>query len=155
MSFQIRALPKDPFEHLFALSDDELAREDARRVIADASPGYPCRVSLQDAAVGETVLLLNFTHHDAATPYRASHAIFVREGAEEARPAPGEIPDALARRVLSVRAFDERGDMIGAEVADGADLATAIERRFDDPHAAFLHVHNAGPGCYAARVDRR
>ncbi len=154
MTFQVRALPADPFRRLFSLSDEQLAGEGGRRMRVDAHPGYPCRVSLEDAAIGETVLLLNFTHHDAASPYRASHAIFVRDGAVEARPARGEVPDVLASRLLSLRAFNADGDMIGAEVAHGSRFAPAVARRFDDPQAAFVHIHNAGPGCYAARVDR-
>ena len=31
------------------------------------------------------------------------------------------------------------------------DRATAL---LDDPDVAFLHVHFAGPGCFAFRVDR-
>jgi hypothetical protein len=93
-------------------------------------------------------------HQPADTPYRAGHAIYVRAGAVEATPDVGEVPDVLRRRLLSVRAFDEAGMMLGADVVDGGDVARAIERFFDDPLIAYLHLHNAKPGCYAARVDR-
>ncbi|MBI1391358.1 MAG: DUF1203 domain-containing protein [Alphaproteobacteria bacterium] len=154
MSFRIRALPATEFAALFDLDDEALAARHGRRVVVDCSPGFPCRVSLADAEVGETVLLVNFTHHDVATPYRASHAIFVREGAERATLAQGEVPAALARRLLSFRAFDAKGDMVAAEVADGRDFSDAVRRLFADPGVEFLHAHNAGPGCYACRVDR-
>lgn len=154
MSFQISALPLEAFQPLFGLSDAELAGRGAVRRIVDRSPGFPCRVSLEDAAPGEAVLLVNYEHQPARTPYRSSHAIFVREGATQARPAVGEVPEVLRRRLLSVRAFDANGMMIDADVVDGLELETLIERMFASAEVACLHVHNARPGCYAARVNR-
>jgi hypothetical protein len=154
VSFQIRALAYEPFAPLFALSDEALRAHRAVRRVVDRTPGFPCRVSLRDAEPGETVLLVHYEHQPADTPYRAGHAIYVRAGAVEATPAVGEVPDVLRRRLLSVRAFDEAGMMLGADVVDGGDLAPAIERFFGDPLVAYLHLHNAKPGCYAARVDR-
>jgi len=154
MSFVIRALPAAPFAALFALSDDELRHRLAVRCVVDRSPGFPCRVSLCDAAVGETVLLVHHEHQPASTPYRAGHAIYVREGAVEARPGVGEVPEVLARRLLSVRAFDAAGTMRDADVVDGRALAPVVERLFADERVEYLHLHNAKPGCYAARVER-
>jgi hypothetical protein len=154
MTFQITALPPEPFRDLFALSDDALAARGIERQVVDESPGFPCRVSLEDARVGETVLLLNHEHQPARTPYRAAHAIFVREGAAQARPAPGEIPDAIARRLLSVRAFDASGRMTDADVVEGADAAPLIERMLADEQAACVHLHYARRGCFAARAER-
>lgn len=154
MSFQIHALPAARFEPLFALPDHELAKRRATRMVADHKPGFPCRVSLADAEVGETVLLLNFEHQPADSPYRAAHAIFVRQGAEQAFPAVGEVPEVLASRLISIRAFDHRHYMTGADVVDGIRLAEAIPPFLDDPAVAYLHLHNARPGCYAARVTR-
>jgi hypothetical protein len=154
MTFQIRPLALAPFEPLFALSDAELAATGAVSRIADASPGFPCRVSLQDAEPGERVLLLNFEHQDADTPFRACHAIYVRVDAIEAHPEPGEVPEVLRRRVLSVRAFDAAGWLRDADLADGTAVESVIERLLADPEVAYLHLHYAKPGCYAARVER-
>ena len=155
MAFQIHALTPDDFKPLFQLSDAELQSQRARRVTATSSPGFPCRVSLEDAAMGETLILAWCTHHDADTPYRASHAVYVREGAVQARPAPDEIPAVLTRRPISVRAFNAGGDMVHADLAEGEDqLRTVIEALLDDAHVAELHLHNAKPGCYAARATR-
>ena len=155
MSFRVSALPAAPFAPLFRLSDAELARIGAVRRVADRAPGFPCRVSLRDAEPGETVLLLHHEHQPAATPYRAGHAIYVREGATEARPAAGEVPALLRHRLLSVRAFDADGMLTDADVVEGAALEAAIERLLlAAPNAAYLHLHNARPGCYMARVDR-
>ena len=154
MSFRIVALPLAPFAPLFALSDDELRHRGALRTRADHSPGFPCRVSLEDAEPGETVLLVHYEHLAADTPYRASHAIYVREVAVEAVPAVDEVPEVLRRRLLSVRAFDAYDMMIDADVIDGRALEPVLTRFFDSPRVAYLHLHNAKPGCYAARVER-
>ena len=154
MSFRIRALPRAPFEPLFALDEAALIARGARRVVADAAPGFPCRVSVEDAEPGETVLLLNYTHQPADTPFRASHAIFVREKELETFTAVDEIPAAMRARTMSLRAFDDAGMMIAAEVAPGQELEAAIERLFAAPGAAYIHAHYAGMGCYAARIDR-
>lgn len=150
MAFQVSALPAS-FAPLFRLTDDELASRGAVRRIADASPGFPCRVSLRDAAVGETVILTHFEHHAVASPFRASHAIYVREGAERAVLAVDEVPAMLRTRLLSLRAFDRAGMLVEAEVVDGREVAPAIEQLL--AAAAYLHIHFAKPGCFAARVD--
>lgn len=154
MPFRITGLPAAPFAPLFALSDAELRRHGAVRQVADRTPGFPCRVSLKDAEPGETVLLVHHEHQPADTPYRAGHAVYVREGAVEARPAVGEVPAVLRRRLLSVRAFDAEGMMVDADVVDGAALEPVAERLLARPEVSYLHLHNAKPGCYAARVDR-
>jgi len=154
MIFQITGLPLNQFAPLFALSDEELARRDVIRVTANESHGFPCRVSLQDAAVGEQLVLLNYEHLPVATPYRSRHAIYVRQSATEAQLAIDEVPQLLRPRLLSVRAFDAQGMMKAADVAPGTALETLIEQMFSYPAVAFLHVHNAKWGCYVARVDR-
>jgi hypothetical protein len=152
--FRIIALPLERFAPLFALDEEGLARHGARRLTADAKPGYPCRVSLVDAEPGERLILLPYSHHDVSSPYQASGPIFVREKAEQSFPAVGDIPDAVRRRLLSVRAYDASGWMLGAEVTEGRELEGTIERFFADARVAYLHLHNARPGCYSCRVDR-
>lgn len=154
MSFRISGLPVAPFAPLFGLPDPELARRGVVRHIADRTPGFPCRVSLQDATPGESLLLLNYEHLPVASPYRSSHAIYVREFAVEARPEVEEVPEVLRRRLLSIRGFDTKGMMKEADVVDGQNIASAIARMFDDKDIEYIHLHNAKPGCFAARVDR-
>ncbi len=154
MTFRIAALDPTPFADLFALDDASLAARGARRVVADTSPGYPCRVSLQDAAVGETLILANHTHIAGNTPYAGAHAIYIRENAVRAAPLPGEVPEVLRRRLLSVRAYDAGSMMIDAEVLEGETLAPHLEALFARPEIAFVHLHNARPGCFAAAVTR-
>ena len=107
MSFQIHALGPAQFAPLFFQSNDALAKAEAKAVkkIVDANPGYPCRVSLVDAEVGETVLLVNYQHQPAKSPFQAAHAIYVREHAEQAFPLPGTVPELFLKRLISVRAL--------------------------------------------------
>lgn len=152
MQFRISGLPAEPFQHLFALSDEELKRQGGVRRVAENS-GYPCRVSLTDAKAGDEVILVNYEHQDADTPYRSRHAVYVRKG-EKRYDAIGEIPEQLRKRLLSVRAFDASGMMIDADVIEGRLLEEMIGRFFANDAVAYLHLHYARPGCYAARVDR-
>jgi hypothetical protein len=154
MAFQIHHLDPSPYAPLFALDDQALAMHNARRVIATSQPGFPCRVSMADAAIGETLLLVNHVHLPAATPYAASHAIYIRSGAERARIAPNAVPAVLSRRLLSVRAYDADSMMIDADVVEGVDLAPMLDALFTRDDVAFIHLHNARPGCFAASVTR-
>jgi hypothetical protein len=154
MSFRIKGLSPHPFRHLFGLSDEELAKHGAKRYVADSTPGYPDRIEVRDAEPGETLILLNYIHQPADNPYRASHAIFVREGAETAYNRINEIPDAMRLRQISLRAFDADDLMVDADVLDGRDMEGIIERFFADPHVAYIQAHYAKRGCYAARIDR-
>ena len=154
MNFRITGLPAERFAHLFQLSDAELAALGAVRRIADArTPGYPCRISLTDSRAGDELLLVNYEHHPVASPYRMRFAIYVRKG-EETYDEVDTVPEQLRIRTLAVRAFDADGMMVGWELVEGRDLEKTIERLNANPCAAYLHVHYAAPGCYAARVER-
>lgn len=154
MSFRITGLDPAPFRHLYGLSDDELTAHGAKRYVADAKPGFPDRVEVRDAEPGETLLLLNYEHQPADTPYRASHAIFVREGAERAYEGIDSIPDPLRVRPISLRAFNGTDEMVDADLVDGSALEPLIARFLDNPEVAYLHAHYAKRGCYAARIER-
>jgi hypothetical protein len=154
MAFRIRGLSPEPFRHLFGLDDAALAAAGAQRYVVDQMPGFPDRIEVRDLQPGETALLLNYVHQPADTPYRASHAIFVREGATEAYDAVDRIPEAIRIRPISLRAFDAAGAMVDADLLDGRDMEAAIARMFALPEVAYLHAHYAKRGCYAARIDR-
>lgn len=153
MRFVIRGLDPAPFLPLFALSDAELAARDVRRRVADERPGFPCRVSLDDAAVGEEVLLLPYRHHAVASPYRAEGPIYVRRAARAPAHFVDELPPFLAARLLSLRAYDGGGMLVAADVAPGGDARGLLARLLAAPAAAYVHLHLARPGCFACRVD--
>jgi hypothetical protein len=154
MSFRITGLPAENFTELFALSDEALmARGAVRRIAGGRMPGYPCRVSLTDSQPGDELVLVNYEHHRVDSPYRMRFAIYVRKG-EKTYDAVDRVPEQLGLRTLAVRAFDTNAMMVGRELVDGTELEGAIERLFADPRTAYLHIHFAAPGCYAARVER-
>lgn len=155
MDFRIRGLSSEPFTHLYGLPEDELARRRAKRYVADTHPGFPDRIEMRDVDEGESVLLVNHVHQPGDTPYRASHAIFVREGAERAYDAVNEIPTVLRVRPLSVRAFNSNHWMVDADLCEGQVLEALIQKFLANSTVNYLQVHFAKRGCYAARVERK
>lgn len=154
MDYRVTGLAPDTFEHLFGLSDADLRQHGAMRCVVDKNPGFPDRIEMRDGAVGETMLLLNHVSQPADTPYRASHAIFVREGASQQYSALNQVPDVMGRRLLSLRAFDRAGLILDADVVEGRAAEQVIRRFFTDPAVSYIHAHNAARGCYAGRIDR-
>ena len=152
MNFTVHGLSPEPFQPLYGLSDDELAARRARRVVVDGT-GFPERIEMRDAQAGETLLLVNFEHQSADTPYRSSHAVYVREGATETW-SGDRLPEVLRKRLLSLRAFSADGSMVDADVIEGREAEQLIERLLGDERVAYIHAHYARPGCYAARIDR-
>ncbi|KAB0539089.1 hypothetical protein HNQ68_001425 [Pseudochrobactrum saccharolyticum] len=153
MDFRITGLSPGPFRHLFGLPDHELKQHRALRVFAE-DRGYPDRIEMCEAEIGESLLLLNHVCQSAETPYYATHAIYVRENAVAAYDRINEVPSVMRTRLLSLRAYNATGMIIGAEVVQGTDIEAAIERLFSDQNAAYIHAHNAGRGCYSGRIDR-
>jgi hypothetical protein len=152
--FQFVALPIESFTHLFSMDDEELTSRGARRVTVDDSPGYPCRVSLMDAPVGERVILTPFQHHEVNSPYQSAGPIFIREVAQTAKSKVNEIPVMFYHRLLSVRAYDEAAMMKAARVVEGRVLQETFRDVFTNSDIAYLHVHNAAPGCFNCMVKR-
>jgi hypothetical protein len=154
MNFQVTGLSAEPFRHLYGLSDEALALRGVKRYVADKKPGFPDRIEMRDAEIGEKLLLLNHVCQPADTPYRATHAIFVIEGAEVTYQKVNEIPEVMRTRLLSLRAYDAAGMMTDADVVDGKDAESVIARFFRSRDVAYIHAHNAKRGCYSGRIDR-
>lgn len=152
--FRVKAIEKDALPDPATLSEAERERLHAVWVTADTRPGYPCRVSLVEADVGERVLLLPFEHHGVDSPYRAAGPVFVREQAVTAELGINEIPEILKERLLSIRAYDRRGFMVHAEVFQGRGLENVLHRQFLNEAVEYLHIHNANPGCFNCSVHR-
>jgi hypothetical protein len=153
MTYRITGIDPAPYRHLFGQSDEELARKAIVRMTVD-SPTFPCRVSLTDRAIGETVLLLNHVSHDVANPYRASHAIFVAEADQEAAEYVDEVPPVFEKRILSLRGFDKDGMMAEALLTQPGEADAGIRRLFANPDIETIHAHNATRGCFSARIER-
>jgi hypothetical protein len=154
MSFRVMGLDPRLFQNLISLSDNELAALGASRHVVTAKPGFPDRIEVRDLEIGETALLLNYEHQPADTPYRASHAIFVGESSTQMLDVVDQVPEVIRIRPISLRAFNAAGEMVDADLADGAALEPVIARFFGNPDVAYLHAHYAKRGCYAARIER-
>lgn len=155
MSFRITGIDAGQFEHLFGLSDETLAQHHAKRYIAGENGGYPCRVTLEDAAPGERLLLVPYRHQPCATAYASEGPIFVREHRADRAEWIDNVPDQFKARLISLRAYDSKDMMIDADVVDGNELKPLIERFLVNESVAYLHAHFARRGCFAGRVERR
>lgn len=153
-SFRLSGLDPEPFASLFHLDADALAARGARRCIADADHGFPCRVSLEDARRGEELLLLHWEHLPGPSPYRAGGPVFVRRGAQRCVLAPGVVPDSVSRRLISLRAYDTAALMVDAEVCAGEAVAGWLEQAFRRDGIVRVHLHNARRGCFACEAER-
>lgn len=154
MSYRVRGIDPTPYKPLFGLADDELARLGVVRMTVSAKPSFPCRVSLTDREIGESVLLLNHVSHDVANAYRASHAIFVAEGEENAAEFIDEVPPVFQTRVLSLRGFDADGMMADAILTQPGEADEGIRKLFENPAIQTIHAHNAVRGCFSATIER-
>ena len=154
MTFRILGLEPEPFAPLFDLDDEALLARNVHRFVADEPHSAPCRVTLDDADPGERLLLMNYQHQPAVSPFRACGPIFVRETARRRFDQPGLVPPALTRRALSVRAYDGQAMMVKGQVAAGAEVGGLLEAWFQDDEVTEIHLHYAARGCFAARVVR-
>ena len=154
MTYRITGVKREPFEHLFGLGDAELAALNARRVVADKKPGFPCRITLEDANPGESLILTNYVSHDVATPYRTAYAIYVREAALESAVYDNALPPVFRQRPLSLRGFDGEGMLRGALLALPGEAEDKILELFENSEIAAIHAHNAAYGCFAAKIER-
>ena len=149
MNYRITGLSQAPFRHLFGLTDDTLAAHSVKRYTPAAGEAFPDRIALSDAPAGQSVLLVNYVHQPADTPYRASHAIFVREDTHDRFDAINQIPPMLLTRVISLRAFG-----VDHMLVDGDALEAPIQNLLANPDTAYIQAHFAKQGCYAARIER-
>jgi hypothetical protein len=126
---------------------------DPIRQVADSSPGWPCRRCLRDAEVGEVLLLVPYDPWTVQSPFRQPGPVFVHERACEPWVGTG-LPEQQTSRLLSVRVIDHDGMQVAGVVVPGSRLSAHLDEAFSTADTAFVHLHNAGPGCFAARVDR-
>ncbi len=154
MTYTISGIDIETFRPLFYLNDDALKQRGIIRQTVDTNPGYPCRITLEDAKIGDTVLLLNHENHHADTPYRSSYAIYVNESATQTRHFHKALPPVFKGRPIALRIFDEDGMLIGADMGMDDALCAKIETIFTNSEAAYIHAHNAMHGCFAAEIRR-
>jgi hypothetical protein len=154
MAYRMEGLAPEAFESLFGMMDGELAARGMMRVTADSDFGFPCRVSLRDAAPGEELVLLNHVSHDVDGPFRTTYAIFVRKDAEAPASFTDEAPPYLDRRTLSLRGFGADGMLKDGLLAMPGEADAKIRALFERPEVETIHAHAATYGCFLARIER-
>jgi hypothetical protein len=154
MNFKLISLEANEFAYIFELDNLELEKIGAIKMTVHKFPGFPCRVSLQDAKIGEEVVLLPYQHHKTNSPYQANGPVFVRKSAKTATLIINEIPEMFNHRLLSLRGFDINGLMKDATVTEGQNLREQIIQIFENKDINYIHIHNAKPGCYNCLVIR-
>lgn len=153
-NFQIVALEEKVFHNLFLMNEEALESIGVVKIIANQNPGYPCRISLKDAEIGEEVFLLNYQYHNVESPYKASGPIFIRKGATTAKLNVNEIPHMLHHRYLSIRGYNADSMIVEARVTEGVNVKENIDEIFDNKEVEYIHILNAKPGCYNCLVIR-
>jgi hypothetical protein len=154
MTYRIEGLAPAAFDSLFSMTESELAAQGAMRVTADSDFGFPCRVSLEDAAPGEELVLLNHVSHDVAGPFRTAYAIYVRKDAKRAASHTDEVPAYLDRRTLSLRGFGADGLLKDARLVPPGEADAGIRGLFERSDIDTVHAHAATYGCFLARIER-
>ena len=155
MTYAVIGLPLEDFQPLFGLSDEDLAARNIVRVTAADDGFYPCRITLRDAAPGETLLLVNHEHQPLPSPYQSRHAIFVSENATTRAVLHDQMPAQLAtRKQMALRAYDAAGMMVDAALVTGPEVEAECLRMLADPAVTHVDAHNPARGCYAARIVR-
>jgi len=154
VNFNIKALDHNLFSKYFSMSGAELEKCGMYLFVADKHPCYPCRVSLQDAEVGEKVLAIPYEHHPVQSPYKSTGPIFIRKEAKTATPGINEIPKMLRHRLLSIRGYSSETLMVEAETIPGEELEIVLVKQFQNDAVQYIHIHNAGPGCFNCEVNR-
>ena len=122
-------------------------------MVADSPNGYPCRHCLRFARSGERVILFPYAAIPPDHPYSESGPIFVHAEPCQRYTAPREFPADL-RKGRAMRAYNSKFDMIDAEIVNGSEPETIIEKFFENPETAFVDVRSVTRGCYTFRIQR-
>ncbi|MFT6733779.1 MAG: hypothetical protein ACJAS9_001969 [Polaribacter sp.] len=152
--FKFIALDKKEFDLFMNLNDEDLEKHHAKWMTVDEDPGYPCRVSLEDAKIGERVLFLPYWHHDVESAYKAMGTVLVRENAKTTKPQVNQVPQMLLHRLLSIKAYDSNNMMVGHDIAEGSELEFKLKEQFKNTKVEYIHLHYASPGCFCSTVSR-
>ena len=150
----IEGLDFNLFSKYFSMSDTDLEAAGAYLFVADKKSCYPCRVSLQDAEIGDTVLAIHYEHHPAQGPYRSGGPIFIRKDAKTAKLGPNEIPKMLRPRLLSIRGYSSKALMLEGDTVAGEEIESVLENQFRNSAVDYIHIHNAGAGCFNCEVKK-
>ena len=150
-SFRIIALPTEIADA--ARRAVSAGSADHALITVDSPESSPCRHCLRWAKPGERVILFPYAAIPSGQPYSETGPIFVHADECQRYSATNEYPaDFRNGRVL--RAYDSDYNIIDAQVVDGSEPETVIERLFQNADAAFVDVRSVTHGCFTFRVQR-
>jgi hypothetical protein len=122
-------------------------------ITVDSSESSPCRHCLRWAKPGEHVILFPFTAIPPGHPYSETGPIFVHADDCQRYSTPNEYPaDFREGRVF--RGYDEKYNMIDAQVLDGREPDLVIQKFFQNPDTAFVDARSVTRGCFTFRIQR-
>ncbi len=153
INYVVSGLDETGFQKLFDLNELELAKLGAVKIIATSKPGYPCVISLDDAEIGEEIILLPYDHINSNSPFRSRGPVYVRNNVRKVL-LENSVPENLKIRRLSVRVYDDKDMMVNARTIDGRELEKFIQEAFRNPEATYIQVHISSPGCFNCQIDR-
>jgi hypothetical protein len=152
-AFRVVPIPESVAEDVRRTKADPYGNESLEPIRVEDPKGYPCRLCLEDAQVGEEVLLFSYSPFERPAPYRNLGPIFVH--AHACAPYAGDtVPELLRGRLLALRSYGTDDRMVDCDVVQGSEIESTLSRLFSNAKARYVHVHNARPGCFMARVDR-
>lgn len=154
MNFRIESLKSQPFEFISKLDEAELKQNNIVKQIVNKKPSFPCRVTLEDAEIGEEVFLFNYEFHSVSSPYKASGPIYIRPNKEQRFCEVNEVPSLFLTRLISLRGYNQQQMLIFAEVFEGKELKNKIQNAFENHEIEYVHIHNAKFGCYFAQAKK-
>jgi hypothetical protein len=122
-------------------------------VVADEANSYPCRHCLEDAQLGERMLLFSHSPFEKIGPYKEFGAVFAHER-RCVRASKPQIPEQLRRRLLALRGYSADQKILAADVVQGTAIEPLIEELLQKPGVAYVHARFAKFGCFACRIER-
>jgi hypothetical protein len=154
VTYRVLPFPPEVASHARATRSDSFGHAGLRPIRVDESPGYPCRVCLREAAVGDEVFLIAHRASPVEHPHSVVGPVYVHAHACVPWAAAGSLPPIVSTRSMALRAYDAAGDLVACDLAEGPQLDAAIARLFEDSRAAAVHLHFARAGCFACRLER-
>ena len=153
-SFRVVPIPQAVADRIRETRKDGHGNTGIEPTRADAPRGFPCRVCLEEAKVGEEVLLFSYSPFERPVPYRSVGPVFVHARSCAPYGPRASVPELMRSRLISLRAYDSRDRMVECDVVDGAALEAMVARFFANPEVACIHAHNARAGCFVCRIER-
>ena len=153
-TLRIVPIPETLAENVRKTRRDGYGNIDIGPTRADSPRGYPCRVCLEDAQMGEELLLFSYSPFEHPAPYRNVGPIFVHAHSCTPYRREGVVPELMRGRLLALRSYDASDHMVECDLVEGAALESMVSRFFTNADAAYIHAHNARAGCFMCRIER-